>query len=141
MTLNFFKRRVKHNNHLFNAQYMDPKALFVYYFDLLPNVSYITSVDIDRAYPFIKSQVNFDVLDFYQYSQFNRDVGRMEFNVTYIVLRYDRLIEVGSDYVSIMHSRAQSDWAINLVQKISDFRAPTDAGKKIGFAVGHEVNN
>jgi hypothetical protein len=120
---------------------MDPKALFVYYFDLLPNVSYITSVDIDRAYPFIKSQVDFDVLDFYQYSQFNRDVGRMEFNVTYIVLRYDRLIEVGADYVSILHSRTQSAWAINLVQKMADFRVNTSTGKKIGFAVGQEANN
>lgn len=138
---NFLRRRTAHNNHLFNAQYIDPKALFVYYFNALPNVSYITEVDVSKAYSFIRDTVGHEADDCFQHAQYNRDTGKMEFNVTFIVLRCNRIIEVGGDYVAILHGRNEAAWAGDLIQKIAAYRVKTTSNGRIGFATGQEINN
>ena len=112
MRFTFFKRRPAHNSHLFTAQYTDPKALFAYYFDRLPSIIYITEVDVNAAYAFIRQQMSADQIDCYQHSQYNYDTGRPEFNVTFIVLEGARLIEIGTDYVAVLHEAAAPTGAL-----------------------------
>jgi hypothetical protein len=135
------RRRIAHNNHLFNGQYIDPKALFVACFDILPSVSCITQVDVNPAYEWIRKQVEGEVIDCYQHSQYNREIGRTEFNVTYILLFGKRLIEVGSDYVSIFHDRANAAWAQQMLDDLAPLTIAETSERRIGFATRQAVSN
>ena len=141
MRLHFFRRRPARNSHLFNAQYIDPKALFAYYFDRLPSVTYITEVDVNAACAFIRQRVAIDQIDCYQHSQYNYDTGRPEFNVTFLVLEGARLIEIGSDYVAILHDSNSADWVIALLREVAVYRTADASRAPIGFATRQELNN
>jgi hypothetical protein len=141
MRTSIFRRRIAHNNHLFTAQYIDPRALFAFCFGMLPNVSYINDVEVNAAYAFIRSSVEGQVQDTLQHACYNYDTGNTEFNVTFIVLFGDRLIEIGGNYVTLFHSRDKTARAVSILQDIAQFRIQDSARAPIGFATRQVVNN
>lgn len=135
-----FRRRTVHAQQLFNAQYIDPRGLFFYFFQKVPNISYVTDIDVGSAYPFIRDSVSVHIDEVYQHAQLNSETGVLEFNVSYIVLRQALLIEVGGDYVSILHGRQEADFAATLLRDLSIFRIQKPGNSKIGFATQSELN-
>jgi len=136
-----FRRRMAKDYQLFNAQYIDPRGLFLYFFDKVPNISYVTNVDVNQAYPFIMDKVGGHVQEVYQHAQLNDETRALEFNVTFVVLRTDLLIEIGGDYVSVLHGRQEADWVAQMLKDLAAFRAHHKTGThKIGFATQNELN-
>ena len=70
-----------------------------------------------------------------------RDVGKTEFNVTYIVLFGKRIIEVGGDYVSLFHDRAGADWANETLDQLAQFTVAEPTERRIGFATQQAIAN
>jgi hypothetical protein len=124
-----------HNNHLFNAQYIDPKALYAFYFDKLPNVSYITEVDVNAALPAIRARLEPDLVENYQHASFNRETGTMEFNVLFLVMSDNRLVEVGNDYVTVFHDTYSAGWTLSFLREVSRYKVQEAAKGPIGFAI------
>lgn len=129
-----------HARQLFNAQYIDPRGLFFYFFQKVPNISYVTDIDVVSAYPFIRDKVSIYIDEVYQHAQLNSDTGVLEFNVTYIVLQSSVLIEIGGDYVSVLHGRRETDLAATLLRDLTRFRIQKAGNSKIGFATQTELN-
>lgn len=140
MFLKFSRRRTADVNYVFNAQYIDPKGLFVSAFGELPSVVYITEVDVNRAYPHLKKTLQGQIDAMYQHAHYNYDTGKPEFNVTLFVLRNNMLVETGSDYVGIYYGRQGFGAATQLLKQVADFRI-SKPSNKIGFATQKEAQH
>ena len=140
MFSNFSRRRIANVNYLFNAQYIDPKGLFVNLFNEIPSAAYITEVSMTDAYPFLKRQLNGRIDATYQHSHYNYDNGKIEFNVTFLVLNDKMLVEIGGDYVGIYYGQSSYANAENLLKGIVAFRVDkSTTTSKIGFAINSEA--
>ena len=140
MFLNFFRRRTAHVSYLFNAQYIDPKGLFVNLFNEVPSAAYITAINVREAYPFLKKLLHARTTDVYQHSHFNYDVKKLEFNVTFVVLNNDVLVEIGGDFVGFYYSQGNYGYIAELMDRLADYRIVKETNTKIGFATQHDVN-
>jgi hypothetical protein len=131
--LNLFKRRVANNNWLFNANYIETKGLYLYYFNTLPCVSYITDLDIEKAYSYLTEAVRLETKEVFQHCAYNHDEGKAQFNVSILVLVSDRIIEVGSDYVMLLHRSDDYNWANAMLKNLASFRTEEGKPNRIGF--------
>lgn len=134
MLFNLFRKKVSSINQLFGNQYIDEKALFLYHFDQLPNISYINGIDSDKAYALIRSRDAAHVIDVLQHSRYNTDARKLQFNVTLVVYNNRRIVEVGGDYVALLHTRADFHWAEALLNDLAAFRKDDVPNNKIGFS-------
>ena len=135
MRLRFFRRRAANQNFLFNGQYIDPKGLFLSKFHEIPSLAYVTDIDADKAYVLIRTLMSGEIDKTYQHSSYNHENGKVEFNVTYLLLRNDRLLEIGGNYVTVFYTNGDYPWAENLLYEIAKFRTETAAtASRIGFA-------
>jgi hypothetical protein len=117
----FFRRRIANVNTLFNAQYIDPKGLFVCTFNEVPSAAFITDVNVNDAYPFLRKMLSGLINATYQHSHYNYDTRKLEFNVTFLVLNDNRLIEVGGDYVGIYYGKLNYNGVEALVKELAAF--------------------
>ena len=140
MFLKFIRRRIANVNYLFNAQYIDPKGLYVGLFNEIPSAAYITEVNVTDAYPFLKRLLKGNITRTYQHSHYNYDNRKVEFNVTFFVLGKEMLLEIGGDYVGIYYGANNYPDAEILLKQIADFRVNNRTSNKIGFATQQEPN-
>ncbi|XZF13487.1 hypothetical protein ACTHGU_17040 [Chitinophagaceae bacterium MMS25-I14] len=134
MMKNFFRKKINNNNWLFQGSYIDVKGLFLYSFEELPNVSYITGIDTGKAYEYIRRTQDGQIVNTYQHSEFNHEEGKLLFNVTFVVLADRKIVEIGGDYVSVLHTKDGYNWAANLLKDLSRFKRSAEPSGKIGFS-------
>ena len=135
MRLHFFRRRIANQNFLFNGQYIDPKGLFLSKFNEIPSLAYVTDIDVDKAYAMIRRVTQGQVDKTYQHSSYNHENGKVEFNVTYLLLYNNRLLEIGGNYVTVFYANDDYPWAEHLLRELANFyTAQAATPSKIGFA-------
>lgn len=141
MIKHLFKKRINNNNWIFSNNYIDAKALFLYKFDEIPSISYITGIDINKAYSYLRDTEK-NRLHTFQHSEYSHEENKLLFNVTFIVLEDRKIIEVGGEYVSVLHTQSDYNWASNLLNTLSGFKLDksTDTNGKIGFATQQVMN-
>jgi hypothetical protein len=130
---NLFRRKIANNNWLFNNNYIDVKGLYLYYNGTLPCVSYITDLEIDKAYAFLLEQLNTSITEVLQHSMYNYEEERSQFNVSILVLISSRMIEVGSDYIMLLHPSDDYNWAAGMMKALSAYRKEDETPARIGF--------
>lgn len=138
MLMQFFRRR-RDSSKLFNENYIDAKGLFLYQFDEVCSVSYITNIDVHKAYPYLRELLERETVTIYQHAEFGESDALL-FNVSFMVLTEKRIVETGADYIALLHTPASVGWAANLLRDISVFRREREVISKIGFGPQHAMN-
>jgi hypothetical protein len=141
MKLNF-TRRIK-NVELFSGHYIDAKALYVLYFDRIPCVCFIGSVDANAVFDYIKEKFSNEVIAFYQHTYFDYDKQETLFNNALFVLTGNKIIEVAIGYVHVLYEPKRLSEVQELMKALTEFRTapiPTFQTKIVGFARESEMN-
>jgi hypothetical protein len=143
MKLNF-TRRIKNVQPLFSGHYIDAKALYVLYFDKIPCVCFIGSIDANAACDYIREGLSNEVIAVYQHTYFDHDKQEILFNNTLFVLTNNRIIEVAIGYVHVMYEPNRLSEVTELMKALAEFKTvaaiPTYQTKVVGFARESEMN-
>ena len=138
MFRNLFGARTCDLNGLFNGHFVDVKMFYALRCNAVPCISFIGELDVTKAFAFIKERYQQQVEDIYQHAYFDHEENKMLFNNTIFVFKYQRIVELGSNYCQVLHTNKQYGWANELIKDLSQFRlvaAPVkEATRIIGFA-------
>ncbi|MEO8762814.1 MAG: hypothetical protein ABI416_00910 [Ginsengibacter sp.] len=137
--LNFFKKRLANINGLLTGNFINSRILFATAFNALANVGLIRNIDNSKAFALITEKYKDQVTDVYQFNSFDYSENAMLFYVTVFVLSSKRIIEIGYDYVEILYTGSDSNWANSLLTDLAEFRM-TERTKIIGFANAGAMN-
>jgi len=117
---------------LFNNSYLDAKALYTYLFSTIPCISWIRAINVAKAIAHIESKFCGRIKNTYQYSQFNHTNRKNEWSTTIMELDGNMMIELGSDYVEILHCYADTAAANMLIGELSAHKVKA---KKVPFEI------
>ena len=137
---------VAYETGLFWNNYVDTRVFFVKRFKTIPTISVITEVDSTAAYALIKGRLGEQILDAYQLCRYDYESGKAQFLVTVLVLSGDRMIEIGTEYVELLHRLTEGEWANELLAALAECRtmpaveAEDKAPTVIGFGRSIEMN-
>lgn len=116
------RRRAGHCGSLFVGNFIEMKALYQHRFNMLPSMTVIAGIDVSQAFEYIKQNYGDEVEEMYQQNQFDFEANETRFNITILVLRDCRMIELGTNYVEILHTSRQFGFANELVTALAAFR-------------------
>ena len=140
MFFNLFKKDLSKVNTLFLGYYVDPKVFYTLHFNKVPCISFIGELDAGKAFDFIQNTYRLHVKGIYQHSYFDHDKRQFYFNNTLFVLKNKRMIELGSNYCQVLHTKDEYDWGYTMIKELSVFHVTGDANKVIGFARTNNMN-
>ena len=140
MFFNLFRKDLSAVSTLFLGHYVDPKVFYTVQFNKVPCVSFIGEMDTSKAFDFIQSTYRAQVTGIYQHNYFDHDKRDFFFNNTLFVLKNKRLIELGTNYCQVLHTKDQYGWAQTMIKELSVFHITADTNKVIGFARSTSMN-
>ena len=138
MFRNLFRKRMETLG-MFQGHYIDVRVFYAWRFNQLPSISFIGEIDATKAFAFIRDRYNPVITDFYQHGYFDHDGQAMLFNNTIYILTEKRMIELGSNYCMLLHTRFQFNWARGLLNDLAPFRVRV-TGQAIGFSRQSSMN-
>jgi hypothetical protein len=139
LKLNLFNRRISAINGLFINNFINSQVLFATKFNALANISLIKQIDSSKAYALVMEKFGNEITAIYQYNTFDYNENKTLFNVTILVLKNKRIIELGYDYAEILCTGKNYNWANALLSDLANFRV-TERKKVIGFVKSEVMN-
>ncbi|MFT3748959.1 MAG: AAA family ATPase [Agriterribacter sp.] len=125
----FFAKR---NASVFDHQYLEVKAFYMFRFRRVPCITYIDDVDVTRVYGYIQNNLGDSIVDIYQSCFFNRAENIQQFNKTIFVLNNKVMIELAGQYVEILYANSKYHFADNLLKALAEYKMP---GKQQDFEI------
>ena len=124
---------------LVQGHFIEVKALYALQFDAVPCVSFIGELDMTLVLEFMNSHYIGVVKSVYEHAYFDHATQQMLFNNKIVVLNGKRMVELGTNYVQVLHTPFQYNWAHSLIKELAHFRlVPHEP--VIGFARAASVN-
>jgi len=109
---------------IFDHQYLEIKAFYLYRFKTIPNATLIDGVDVTKSYAYIHSTLNKSIVDLYQNCFYNHSEATQQFYKTILVLDNKVMIELAGQCVRILYPGNRYGFADNIIKALSEYRLP-----------------
>ena len=126
------QQRIIDANGIFQHNFLDSKAFFVYCYQQPPCISWVDQVDTAKILAYIKKEYASAIKGIYQYSKYNKKKKASEFHRTIVLLADNCMLEMAYEYCEILHTHTDYALADALLKELSRFRKKE---KKSKFAI------
>ncbi len=96
-------------NSVFAQRFLNSKSLYLYRFNNLPSLHFISNIDGEKAYKAFKEAFADLINAEYQYRWFKREKKKYQFDETFFILKNNCIVEI-KDYCEILHDGKQHDF-------------------------------
>lgn len=104
---NLYNKKIIDANHVFDNRFMETKALYVYYFDMLPSIDFINGIDGEKAFAAFRKKFAALISYVHTYRWYKRQNKKFQFDRTVMILNNNFLVEFESGYCEILHDNKQ----------------------------------
>jgi hypothetical protein len=119
---NLFAQKVINTNNVFGRRFLDNKVLYLYYFNVLPSLSFISQVDGEKIFEALKEKYGGEIKHIHQYRWLQKKNKKYQFDKTIVVLENNCLIELDEHYCEILHDGADPVLVDSLTELAGKFR-------------------
>ncbi|MFT3703502.1 MAG: AAA family ATPase [Agriterribacter sp.] len=109
---------------IFDHQYLEIKAFYLYRFKQIPCATIVDDVDITKAYAYIDNNIKASIVDVYQDCFYNYKESTQQFYRTVFVLDNKVLIELAGRNARILYANKRYAFANNLVNALKEYKLP-----------------
>jgi hypothetical protein len=96
-------QKVINANQVFDDRFLNTKNLYLYYFNVLPSVHFISNVDGEKVFAEFNKKFSALIHQVHQYRWYKREQKRYQFDKTVIILKNNCIVELDDDYCEILH--------------------------------------
>ena len=119
---NLFNRKVMNANNVFDNTFLDAKMLYLYCFNMVPNINFMNHINAEKAYIAFKSEYENQIIRIHQSKWYKRKKKEYQFDKTLVVLKSKCVVEFAGDYCEIYHSGADELFVSRVTELVSQFR-------------------
>jgi hypothetical protein len=119
---NLFDWKMIDMNDLFDDYFLNEKAVYLYFFNTLPNNYYIGGIDGEKAFEVFKEKFGHLIKQVYQYRWHNVRKKCEVFGKTILILENECLIQFDTGHCDIWHNRRQPEFISAVAAMVAPFR-------------------
>ena len=100
---NLYNQKSFSGHNMFDGNFLDAKALFLYCFNALPSIHFINQIDGEKAFACFKEKFEAQIKNVHQYRWYKTKTKQYQFDKTLVILKNNCLLEFDDDYCEILH--------------------------------------
>jgi hypothetical protein len=104
--------------------YLGQDAFYLSYFKRIPSKNYIGSIDIDKAYDFVRENYKPEIIDVFRSSSFYRLKEQQQTDKIVVIMKGSIMITLDCTWVDIFFPAEKQEWADALVDVLKEFQEP-----------------
>lgn len=117
-----FTQKVINTNNVFDYRFLDANVLYLYYFNQLPSVNFISHVDGEKLFNVLKEKFSSQIKQIHQRRWYKKALKKYEFDRTVLVFEGNRLVELGNDYCEMLHDGSNPEWVTGITELASQYK-------------------
>lgn len=119
---NLHSQKVSDINNVLDKRFLNTKSLYLYYFNVLPNVHHISNIDGEKAFKAFMENFSALITNVHQYRWFKHEKKKFEFDTTIVLLNNRFLLEFDDDFCQLLHDGANEEFIDEVVVLLKKFK-------------------
>ena len=119
---NSYSQKMINSNDVFNSRFLDTKALYLYCFNRLPNLNFLSHVEGEKAFQGFKDKFGHMIAHIHQYRWYKSKAKKYQFDKTVLVLNNNCLLEFDEDYCEMLHDGSNDSFIQELTAFVNQFK-------------------
>lgn len=119
---NLYNQKVINANNVFDDVFLDPKTLYLYCFNLLPCMNYISNVDGEKAFTAFKEKFDAKIDHIHQYKWYKRKAKKYQFDRTVLILKNNCIVEFDDNYCEFFHDGKDEAFVETVTELVNEFK-------------------
>ena len=119
---NLYKQKAFSGHMMFDRTFVDSKALFLYWFNMLPSIHYINQIDGEKAFTLFKETFSEKIKHVHQYRWYKTKQKKFQFDKTIIVLENNCVVEFDDNYCEILHDGSEEHFVVEVTMLVNRFK-------------------
>ena len=115
-------QKVVNANSLFDYRFLDANVLYLYYFNQLPSVNFISHVDGEKLFNVLKEKYGSQIKQVHHRNWYKKERKKYEFDRTVLVFEGNRLVDLGDDYCEMMHDGSNAEWVMSITELANQYK-------------------
>lgn len=116
------QQKILSTNSVFAYRYLDNRAMYLYYFNGIPCISFVGHIDGEKAFNAVKEKYGAMIKSVHSYRSYRTRKPKTDFDDTLVVLNNECLLEFDAGYCEILHSYGSADFMNELIEFLKTFR-------------------
>lgn len=117
-----FNQKMITANHVFNDDFLDVRILYLYSFNLLPSVNFMSDIDAEKAFGAMKETFAGNIRHVHQRRWYKTKKKRFEFDNTIVVLEKNCVVELADDWCEILHDGNNIEFVQSIIDLVLRFK-------------------
>ncbi len=106
---NLYSQKVINANNVFGDSFLDAKMLYLYSFNALPNINFISDVEGEKVFAVLQEKFAQSIKNIHRTTWYKRKKKKFQFDKTLIVLQQNCIVELEDDYCEILHDGSDGE--------------------------------
>ncbi|UPK70727.1 AAA family ATPase [Chitinophaga filiformis] len=119
---NILQQRVIGGDNIFGNGLMESSSLYYYYFNALPNVSFIYSINGEKALEAFRKAFADRILKVYLREEIGDKDREYKHDLALVVMNNESVIEIGDDYCEILHNGTSQEFITEITTLVRKYR-------------------
>jgi len=119
---NLYNQKVINANNVFDDVFLDTKTLYLYCFNLLPCMNYISHVDGEKAFTAFKEKFADKIDHIHQYKWYKRKAKKYQFDRTVLILKNNCIVEFDDNYCEFFHDGKDEAFVEAVTELVNEFK-------------------
>jgi len=119
---NLYNQKVIDINNVLDRRFLNTKSLYLYHFNILPNVNFISMIDGEKAFDAFKEKFAPLITNIHRYRWFKHEKKTFAFDRTIITLSNRFLVEFDESYCQLLHDDTGEEFINEVVLLLKKFK-------------------
>jgi hypothetical protein len=119
---NILQQRVIGGDNIFGNGLLESKSFYLYYFNALPNVSFVYTINGEKSLAAFKKAFADRIVKIYSREEIGDKEREYKHDIALIVLNNESVIEFGDDYCEILHNGTSPEFVEEVTVLVRKYR-------------------
>jgi hypothetical protein len=119
---NLFSQKVINANNVFADDFLDVKILYLYSFNMLPSINFISHIDAEKTFDAIREKFAGNIKNIHQRKWYKKQKKQFEFDNTIVILDKNCVLELDHNWCEVLHDGKNLDFVQSIVDVALQFK-------------------
>lgn len=119
---NLYNQKVLNASDVFTSYFLNPMAVFMHCFNVVPNIGFIDGIDGERSFNAIREKYRPEIRNIHQYQVYTRKKKDYGFYETLIIFRNSCILDLHANYCRVLYHGSQPAFLEALTALINEFK-------------------